>query len=326
MGFYTKYFSILMKGVTATSWKERIEARRLIYFLKKQDNDLYKKIRKKVSEHRVTSALEDLNHFIKEVAKAAENAEKLIFNAITSDQQIIKAEKEILDALAELSNKTKGNKSLTILERELAISIYDGCKLAEGQEREEYKLIMQILDEAELEHKDFMEAMRLRFQKETAQTLLAKWIIRGEITRERRDIRALQKIAQNIKKLTARIHSDKASAKDEGYIKKHLEEDYIKTRDALKDAFYESYLIKKRDLIMVLKILFNLNTLREWLVNWAHKHDLPLSSVMGLINQIKDLEHKIAKEFRPIAQGFRIIINSIDGIQNQAFAEGKQLR
>ena len=280
---------------------------------------MYKKIKKKVSEHRVTSALEDLNHFIKEVAKAAENAEKLIFNVLTTDKQIVKAEQDILKALIELSNKTKGNKTLTILERELAISIYDGSKLAEGEEREEYKLIMQIIDEAEMEHKNFMEAMRLRFQKETTQTILAKWVIRGEITRERRDIKALQKIAQDIKKLTARIHNDKASAKDEGYIKKHLEEDYIQTRDALKDAFYESYLIKKRDLLMVLKILFNLNTLREWLVNWAHEHNLPLSSVMDLLNHIKDLEHKIAKEFRPIAQGFRIIINAVDGIQHKAF-------
>ena len=326
MGYYSKYFSTLLKGLTATSWKERIEARKLIRYLKNQDNDLYKKIKKKVSEHRVTSALEDLRRFIKEVAKAAENAEKLLFNVITTEQQAAKAEQDIIKALDGLSQKTKGNKTLVALERELALSIYDGCKVAEGEEREEYKMVMQVIEESSMHHKDFMEALRLRFQKESSQTILTKFAIRGEIRREKNDIRMMQKIAADIREMTNKIHGDHASKNDEEYIKKHLEEDYLKLRDTVKDVFYQSYLIKKRDLFMVLKILFNLHTLREWLTDWAHKHDLPLSSVMDVLKQIKSLEEKIAKEFQPIAQGFRIMISAIDGIQAQALGEAKQLR
>src|SRR3989338_1800574 len=136
MGWYIKYFSTLLKGLGATSFKMRIETRRLIRNLKNQDHELYKKIRSKVEEHRVTSALQDINRFMKDVQKSAENAEKLIFNVITVEQQAVKAEKDILKAIKELSQKTRGNKTITQLEREFALSMYNGIKKAEGEERE----------------------------------------------------------------------------------------------------------------------------------------------------------------------------------------------
>ena len=324
MGYLTKYYSTLAKGLIITSWKEKIEARRLVRGLKREDHKLYVEIRKKVAEHRVTSALEDLNALIKEIRKSAENAEKLIFNALTLDQQIIKAEKGILDALRELSRKAGRNKVLKDLERELAISIYEGTKLAEAQEREEYKQVLLILEESQQHHKAFMESIRLRFQNEKAQTIFARWAVRAEITRERRDIQALQKLAQDIKTLVRRIKSETSSKKDEELIKRTLEKEYILVRDALKDAFYESFIIKKRDLLMVLKILFNLENLKKFLIDWAEEHDLPYANVQHLVKDIENLENTIAKEFQPIAQGFRIIINEVQGIEKVALQEANQ--
>ena len=326
MGFYTKYFSTLLKGLGATSFKMRIETRRLVSNLKKQDNDLYKKIRKKVDEHMVTSALQDVNHFMKEVQKSAENAEKILFNVITVEQQAVNAEKDILKAVLELSQKTRGNRTITQLEREFALSIYNGIKKAESEEREEYKMVMQVIDESHLHHKDFMEMLRLRFQKETSQTILTKFVIRAEIKREKNDIQRLQKIAADIRSLAKKVHGDHASKDDEKYIFNHLKNDYENLADTLEDVFYQSYLIKKRDLFMILKILFNLHTLSEWLIKWSWEHDLPLSNVKEEIRQIKDLEDKIGKELQPIAQGFRIIISAIDGMQAQALGEAQQLK
>ena len=326
MGWYIKYFSTLLKGLGATSFKMRIETRRLVINLKKQDHDLYKKIRSKVEEHRVTSALQDANHFIKEVQKSAENAEKLLFNVITVEQQAVKAEIDILKAIKELSQKTRGNKTITQLEREFALSMYNGIKKAEGEEREEYKMLMQVIDEAHLHHKDFMEMLRLRFQKETSQSILTKFAIRGEIRREKNDIIRLQKIEAEIRNMAKRIHGDHASKNDEDYIIKHLKAEYETLADAVEDVFYQSYLIKKRDLFMMLKILFNLHTLREWLVKWSWEHNLPLSNVKDEIRQIKNLEDNIGKELQPIAQGFRIIIHAIDGIQSEALGEVQELK
>ena len=314
MGYYTKYFSTIFRGLTMTTWKERSEARRLIYELKNEDNLLYKKIVKKVEEeHKVTSALEDLNKLIRELRKSAENSEKLLFNQLTVDLQILEAEKDILKALKELSQKTGSNVVLHKLERELALSIYEGTKLAEAQDREEYKQVLLIIDEAEAHHKDFMQAIRLRFQKEDFQTILARFAIRAEISRERKDIQLLKKLAGDIRRLTTKIRS--MNKKDEGEVRRVLEKDYLQIRDALKDAFYQSYMIKKRDTMMVLKILNNLNNLKEFLIRWAKEHDLPLTSVQNLLNEITKLESSIVKEFQPIAQGMRIIIASTQRVE-----------
>ena len=304
-----------------TSWKERFESRKLVFLLKREDYDLYKKIKEKVAEHRVTSALEDLNKLIKEVQQSAEYAEKLLFNALTVDNQILKNERLIIEHLKELSKAVGKNKVLKDLERELALSIYEGTKLAEAQDREEYKLILLILDESENSHKGFMEAIRLRFQKEITQTTLARFAIRMEINREKKDIKVLEKVAIDIKKLTDTI---KYARKKEEDLKGELEKDYIRVRDALKDAFYNSYMIKKRDIMMILKILFNLNNLRKFLIIWSEEHNLPRSNVQSLLNDIEKIESWIAKNMRPIAQGMRIIINGIAGIEKEAFAQASQ--
>jgi len=319
MGYYAKYFSTIFRGLTMTSWKERIEARHLIQELKREDHLLYKTIIKKVEEHRVTSALEDLKAIIKEIRKSAENAEKLLFNAENVDQQILKAEKDILQALKELSQKTGSNVTLHKLERELALSIYEGTKLAEAQDREEYKQILLILDEADKHHKDFLEAIRLRFQNKDVQTILARFAIRMEISREKKDIQILNVIAQGIRRFTSKIKT--MSKKEEEEIRRELEKDYIQIRDALKDAFYQSYMIKKRDTMMMLKILFNLNNLREFLIKWAKKHDLPMTNVQNILDEIEKLEKAISKGFQPIAQGMRIIITGIQWIEKETLQQ-----
>ena len=323
MGYYTKYFSTVFRGLTMTTWKERSEARHLIYELKNEDNLLYKKIVKKVEEeHKVTSALEDLNKLIKEIRKSAENAEKLFFNQETVDLQILEAEKNILKALKELSQKTGNNVVLRKLERELALSIYEGTKLAEAQDREEYKQLLLIIDEAEAHHKDFMQAIRLRFQKENFQTILARFAIRAEISREKKDIQLLKKLAGDIKRLTVKIRA--MNKKDEDEVRRVLEKDYLQIRDALKDAFYQSYMIKKRDTMMVLKILNNLNNLKEFLIRWAKEHDLPLMSVQRLLNEITKLESSIVKEFKPIAQGMRIIITGTQSVEKDLIQQASK--
>ena len=67
MGFWSEYYSTLFKGLAATSWKEKVEARRLVKGLHKEDHKLYVEIRAKVAEHRVTSALRELERYIKDV-------------------------------------------------------------------------------------------------------------------------------------------------------------------------------------------------------------------------------------------------------------------
>ena len=321
VGYLTKKFSTLLKGLGATSWKEKREARKLIMGLKREDHELYVEIRNKVKEHHVTSALGELDALIKKIRKSAEYAEKLIFNVLTTDEKILEAEKNILESLKELSTKTGNNPVLKKLVRELALSIYEGTKLGEAEEREEYRQVLLILESAHTHHKAFMEAIRLRFQKEEAQTIFAVPAVRMEISREIRDIKILKKIASDLKVLIGKIGRGTTAGEGEERVRKLLEDDYELIRGSLKDAFYESFLIKKRDLTIVLKILFNLENLRQFLINWAEENNLPRSNVKNLELKIENLEEVIAKDFQPIAQGFRRVIAEVQEMEKLALQE-----
>ena len=77
--------------------------------------------------------------------------------------------------------------------------------------------------------------------------------------------------------------------------------------------------------LMFLKILFNLHNLRKFLERWVKESNLPRSNVGGLINKIVALENDVAKHFQPIAQGFRIIISSVNKIEKLAEQEYKEM-
>ena len=329
MGFWAEYYSTLFKGLTATSWKEKVEARRLVRGLKKEDHELFDTIRQEVEEHRVTRALRDLNKIVPQINKTAEIAEKLIFNEITQERQAINAEKSILEALKKLSDVAAANPKNQVIkkiERELAISVYQGSKDAESEDRKEYKIVMEILDESHLHHKDWMEKIRLMFQKEDKQSILTRWALRSEIADEKRDIKMLRRVAEDILDLIPKVKAQKDSKKAGDLLESTLAKDYEKVRVGVQDAFKNTYLIKKRVLLMFMKILFDLHTLQEIITKWAEESDLPRESSERLIEKVQKVEEDIAKHFQPLAQGFRILISAIDNIQNLASQEEKGFR
>ncbi|HLC61052.1 MAG TPA: hypothetical protein VJJ52_06510 [Candidatus Nanoarchaeia archaeon] len=328
-GFWTEYYSTLFKGLTATSWKEKIEARKLVRGLKKEDHALFVTIRKEVGEHRVTRALKDLNRIVPQINKTAEIAEKLIFNEITQERQAINAEKSILDALKKLSDVAAANPKNQVIkkiERELAVSIYQGSKDAESEDRKEYKIVLEILDESHLHHKDWMEKIRLMFQKEDKQSILTRWALRSEIADEKRDIKMLRRVAEDILGLIPKVKAQKDAKRAGDLLESTLVKEYERVRVAVQGAFKNTYLIKKRVLLMFMKILFDLHTLRQMINKWEEESNLPRESSERIIEKVQEVEDNIAKHFQPLAQGFRILVSAIDNIQNLALKEEKEFR
>src|SRR3989344_1301354 len=127
MGYYSKYFSTLLKGVRATSWKERIEARRAISKLRKGDRR-WQNARKLLKVHRVTASLKQFGKAIDLLEQSRHNADSFIFNVLTEDKALVKAEQEILQALMELSQVTRNDATLIKFESQLAIAVYEGTK------------------------------------------------------------------------------------------------------------------------------------------------------------------------------------------------------
>ena len=185
---------------------------------------------------------------------------------------------------------------------------------------------MEILDESHLHHKDWMEKIRLMFQKEDKQSILTRWALRSEIADEKRDIKMLRRVAEDILDLIPKVKAQKDSKKAGDLLESTLAKDYEKVRVGVQDAFKNTYLIKKRVLLMFMKILFDLHTLQEMITKWAEESDLPRESSERLIEKVQKVEEDIAKHFQPLAQGFRILISAIDNIQNLASQEEKGFR
>ena len=317
MGFYTEYFSTLLKGIGMTALKERIEVRRAINNIRKADHTLYRSLWDHVEkEHRVTKAIQEESELIKNLKISANNCYLLVFNLSTGDVQLLKIIEGILKELEALS-KSISNPKLKKIESELALTILQALKKGEKEEREEFKQVMTIIDEAEEENRNkFMANLRLAFQQEEEQTILAKFAARGEIRRARVSISALKVLPAKIRLLRIKIRQKSRNGNMQGI--REMEEDLMYVKKYCSVAFQQMFYLKKRVMLLTLKILLDLNNLRLYNEKWVDKHFMPQGPIKEKIESISKIEEKISKDFHIIAQAFRIEIAKIQSLEKEA--------
>ena len=325
MGFWTVYFSTLLKGLRITALTERIEVRRVINNIRKADHFLYKSLWDDVAkEHRVTRALKEEEKLTRELKKSADNAYSLVFNLSTEDMTLLKTVEDILKELETFSRSAGSNTQLKKVEREFALTMFQALKKAEAEEREEYKQVETIIDEAEEENRNkFMANIRLAFQEEKQQTILAKFAARAEIRTAKYDILKLQQIPVKIRDLKLRLTK---RGKNEG-IEKVIGELYDTIQEIKKycnEAFKEMFYLKKRVSLLTLKILLDLNNLRNYNEQWVDKHFMPQEPIEEKNKEIEKIENEISKHFHTIAQAFRIIITKVQKLEKEAKIDASQ--
>ncbi|MBI2647607.1 hypothetical protein HYW99_03960 [Candidatus Woesearchaeota archaeon] len=321
MGYWTEYFSTLLKGLRITSLKERIEVRKLINNLKKADYILYKKLIKEVEgDHRVTQAIQDEKKLLEELQFSSDKAYDLIFNLSTEEMTLLETTKKILEELETFSKAIPANAQLKKVERDLALAIATALKKAQTEDRNEYGQVMLIINESEeKDPKKFMAAVRLAFQNETSQTILAKFAARKEIRTIKVDILELQKIPTIIQGIRKEL--EKRTKEKEFDAQKFIGELYgtiQKIKKYCNEAFYELFLIKKRDMLWVLKVLLDLHNLRENNIRWARDHLMPRNEALEKNKEIVKVQTEISKHFHIIAQAFRILITRIQRLEKEA--------
>ena len=324
MGFYTEYFSTLLKGLRITALKERIEVRRVINNLRKADHILYKRLWDDVEKkHRVTKALKEETKLVKELKKSSENSYSLAFNLSTEDMQLLRAVENILKELEEFSKKVPANAQLKKVERDIALTIFQALKEAEKEEREEFKQFMLIINEAEEKNRNkFMANIRLAFQKEEQQTMLAKFAARAEIRKIKVDILELQRIPAKIEGIKKRFIEKKEDVEEViGELYGSIQEIKRYCFDAFKEMFY----IKKRVSLLTLKILLDLNNLRVYNGQWAGKHFMPQEPIKEKNEAVAKIENEISKHFHIIAQAFRIIISKVQKLEKEAMIDASRM-
>jgi len=326
MGYYATYWSTLLKGLRMTSLKERIEIRRIVNNLRKADHTLYKSLFEDVEKtHQVTQAQKEETKILKELKISADNAYSLIFNLSTEEFTLLETIEDILKQLDKFSNvvRTLPTGQLREVDKEFALAILEALQKAQKGDRGEYQQIMTIIGEAEeKDPKKFMAAVRLAFQKETTQTILAKFAARREVRTIKVDILDLKKIPRIIEGLTQDIQSKVSSVgeMEHNYTKK-MKNITDRVKKDLHDVFLELFLLKKRDMFWILKVLLDLHNLINANKRWAADHLIPRSAMIDKNKEIMGMQLEISKHFHVVAQAFRILISRLQRLANEAGVE-----
>jgi len=324
MGYYTQYLSTIFKGPWATTLKERLGARRALKNLGSADKSIYKILPEKVEkEHRVTFASKEENKVIKKLKVAAAKGYMLAFNLSTMDLAVLEAINKLMDVWSKLRALTSRggavSKRVEQISQLIVSYMFNAIKKAEGEEREEYKDIMVIVDESPSKtHEQFMQMVRLRFQSLESQSFLTRLAVRGEIKGEKRALDAIKKLTAQCESLLAAANSKKGTKADQTLNVINKFEALAKESAAdIERVFYEAHQIKKRDFLLMMKLLVNLEALRGMNRKWLQMHFMPEVPIRKKEIEIDKLEEKISKEFHTVAQALRISINGLEKLETK---------
>lgn len=298
MGYWTRYFSTLFKGIGMMSFKQRWNARKVVNDLRRADRILFKKLPDEIEHtHQVTKALRDEERAMNKLRDAANHAFKLIYEAEVQEDALIAAIKKLRKVLSKLS---LGNAGLRHVEGQLIEGMVEAMKRADEEEREAYKDIMAIIEEAEKGDNVLRQVIRQRFQTLKSQTALAKWAARFEVKTTAKQIRTINAIAANIQGLNGKN------------LAKKLPELLNQAKYAIHDAFHESFLIQKRAIYWILNVLYNLYLLRDMGYRYVKSHFMPEKPQAEEVQHINTIIAHILQDFRTVAQGYRIIISHLE--------------
>lgn len=317
MGYYTQYLSTVLKGPWATSIKERLEARKAINNLSASDKKIYDILPQLVEkEHKVTKAGKEEDKVIKELKVAAAKGYALAFNVSTMDIQILEAVDNLVQVISKIHELGKNAPAGSVLHDRIeklsqlfVQRMQKAIKKAEQEERWEYKYVAIIVNQsARKNHVQFMNAVRVMFQDLRRQSRLAKFAIRADIRRERYYYFGIKKLAEKCRNLLETTQKQLKKNRTEGINRLLLEFENIIQESAvdIEKAFYEAYLIKKRDFLLVLKLMVNIETLKGMNKKWVVMHFMPSELVRKKEIALDEIEEKISKEFHTIAQALRI--------------------
>tara|TARA_Y100000310_G_scaffold337241_1_gene423826 strand:- start:375 stop:1391 length:1017 start_codon:yes stop_codon:yes gene_type:complete len=331
-GFWTKYFSTLLRGLGALAIKQRIESKKTVRGLIHADKVLYHELIQHVEQdHMVTESLRnDENEVIRDLRVSLNNAYKILFNIEAEDLILLKIVGALIDDLENLAHdaetvagKLKQGEAAELRKAISGIfkAVYNALRKGEIENREEYQQVMQVIEQVEgNDHNQFMTSLRTMFQNKDTQSYLAKYAVRVEIGRARTDIAQLKQIIMKIRAIRKKLKRD-AEKNGVKAVLADIRDEINDIKKYLEDAFYELYQIVKRDIMFILKALYDLNSLKELNDKWVKDNYLPAAQVVDKNERIEVVEHKVSKQLHTIAQGFRIIIHGIHKSEVEAQTE-----
>lgn len=331
MGFYTRYWSTLLKGPGATKFKERWEVRRAEKFGGRVTKLLFKDMPRLIEErHGVTKFLGTEHHrglfddFLNAIRKVCFNSVKIIFNQLTQDMSEIREEDGVVKQLADFWNKQPKKEGLKDSERAALINIAAIDKNEEKlRYRPEYNEVEAITIEAkrvEGDHQKFMDWLRTRVkQRVQLRNLLERYAWRTNISDTAREIASTKSLRNRLKGLLERISKQTKDGKFKG-LSAELQAELNQICEGIKVYFRKSYLVRERAILMILKVLYITELADKYLGSMVEKHYLPSQQTEEARARLREvIVEEVGKEFNQVlAQEFRIVIHKLEVEESKA--------
>jgi hypothetical protein len=295
------------------------ENRSMMRNLSKGKQELYTQLPRLIEvEHRVNKGDKEEDDICRRFARVAAKGYMLAFNEAVIEEKLL----EIIDfqlrlwgRLKEVAKKTR-SKELLDLTRKFAILVYNAFRKAQKEEGEETKRVFTILNEAEGKlTAEALSALRTAMKRETGlSAFLTRRAMKSDILEERGDIKKLENLSNEIEHMITKIeHGDDPQK-------------YYETLRAyerfsgkfIEEGFYHAYQIKKRDMFLMMMLLYDERVLEAMNKKWVVQHFIP--EAVGKEEEIKlnEIRKKIEEQFHAIAQSLLITRKKIQGESQQA--------
>lgn len=305
MGYWEQYFSTIFKGEKWLSFRERRGVTHVVRDLKRVDRDIFKKFPKLVEkEHKITAALNLEKKTIKTLGGISSAVYALMYRALLQEMNLINAVTDVQKRLKKIKYE-----NLNDAEKKWVKIMGQALKDLDQKERLAYKDIMNILAETEGEHKTLRNKVVFFMNKLNVQNLIEKPIAR-------REARIIRDCIMGIKKETERIDQlikGKKSKQDALGNALRMIDEY------LAEGIKQSYYLKRRIVIWMIKVLYDFFEIIDKSNEYIEKRMMPAEEIKKEdLEKIKEVFDKAIREFRTLAQGFRIIISKVDEAEKAA--------
>ena len=315
MGFWTSFYSQIFRGPRTTAFKSRRKSRRAERYGKIARHMVFVEFPRLLDEeHRVTEFLKKFVKFVHYVKKSGESAFDILFNELTQD---ITEEDEIRTILDELGKNISkmGRKAKNVVKYYLA----QACKRIqkeEHDERAEYREVAAIINQAKKFREDkeaFMNVLRTWLKtKASLHKVLEGVVWRREISLSKRGIITTKSLKKNINSTLAKISTHFNTNKNEP-LTLELEKELKELSYLIARTFNESYLVKERAILFVLRIMYIAETADENVKLKVNEHLAPKIPVEEIEDKLGQAIEHLGQEFHDVVeQGFRISIKRLE--------------
>ena len=314
-----KRFASYFKGFLAL--EERSEGRRAYYEMIAEKKGL-RNIQSLVAEHKVSKAMNRIGRWHHHIAKAVDKEVKLGMSQVFQYFHILKITNHFVDILGKFVSHArlrgdifKGR--LDAVAQEMTRKMAAAVEQAEAWGGEDMRRLMAIINAAVGKGPaKFLDAIRMAFKNEQNLSMLGRISLRMDIKKEVLNEKRLDALSKELEKLDRRLEANK---KGENYDKMlgEFERILFEGEHDIEGMFKAAHLIMKRDLLLMIMVLVDIEIMKKLGAKWVQIHFMPENPIHKEELSLEELDKKISDKAHTLANGLGVILKGERAIEQK---------